>query len=225
MPTDPQNDLSENLNLGAEHRVRVEDFSTYSYWYLGFAIPQSVACAMFCVAQYAEIAIQLTYFVFMSTASLLIEELEERLKKISIKAKRSPSDYTQLSERLENWNKHYDFVCQLIEEINKCFNPILFITIGYLFITSSTSASEVVRGRSMLNFISDDPNEEGYYYLNSLAIIKACQVLLKFFIFLIPTVNLTIKVIMNIFIEKACYSTVYNSFYCSFQNYVNSRMD
>lgn len=183
--------MPTQLNENPHFRFWTPERLPTSDWYLGVAISPSMAWVIFCAAQYAEILIQMVYVVLISTTAFIFKELEERLKKISSNSHCSPLDFPGLSKELENWNRHYDLTCRLIEEINECFNPILLITIGYLFITSSTSASEIVRGRSMLTF--KGPDEEPYY-LNTVAIIKAGQVLLRLVIFLTPTVLLKDKV-------------------------------
>lgn len=188
-----------------EHGQRFSDFSSYSYWYIGYPIPRSMACAMFLVAQYAEIAIQITYFVLISTASLLFKELEERLKSILEYSNPRKASHSELFRKMENWNQYYDLVCRLVEKINECFNPILFITIGYLFVTSSTSVSEMVRSKLLNHGQSAVIN--GVYHLNNVALLKSGQGLLKLFIFLVPTVILKSRV--RIFTEAHFYFVVF----------------
>lgn len=70
------------------------------------------------LCSFIELAIQTLFFVLVSTATLLFDELDDRISSSRI-----------TSFRLNRWKGHYDLVCQFVGHINTTFGLILLIVL------------------------------------------------------------------------------------------------
>ena len=82
----------------------------------------------------AEIGIRTTFIVFISIAALLFETLDERIEKIAKKAS-IDNEYCEkeMATELDELRRHYDLVCQLVEQINRSFGFVLLLITGHDF--------------------------------------------------------------------------------------------
>ena len=67
-----------------------------------------------------------------SVTSILLQELSTRLLEIVDENEHQGSPNC-LSVPLDEWRHHFDLVCQFIEQINRCFGPILLIQTAIVY--------------------------------------------------------------------------------------------
>ena len=188
-------DFNVGFNPKLVYPWRMADAFSYSYWYIGFSIPQPIALVLFCLAIFAELLIETTFYVMTSTAALLFEELQTKMKEISVKSNGNQSDFSQLAYQLDQWNKHHDLVCRLVDNIDDCFGLVLLITVGHIFITYSTSFSELVRVPHMFQNNGKCTNVKVLdYCLDLSAFFKISQALMRLLFILLPSHQLKIQV-------------------------------
>ena len=172
----------------------MEDIASFSYWYIGYSIPKPVALAMFCIAILTELMIETTFFAMTTVAALLFEELQTRIQEISTKSNENKSDWSQLAYELDQWTGHHELVCRLVDTIDDCFGLVLLITIGHVFITFSTSSSELVRIPHPFSGDNECAVQYFDYCLNFSALFKICLALTRLFTVLVPSHLLKNKV-------------------------------
>ena len=95
------------------------------------------AIAALC-ARLAEIGVRSTFVVMTSVATLLLEELENRLKEQLEKMATGPFNEHQMSMDLDQWKCQWDLVARFIKQINRCFSIILLLTSASDFIVVAT---------------------------------------------------------------------------------------
>ena len=111
-----------------------------------------------------ELAIQSTSVVFIVTAAVLFDELDDRINDFN-------EDKSQMTRKLYEWKRHYDLVCCLVENINKVFGFILFLIIGYLMTEMIYFAYEFMLLFNEAKF--DEKTALNFFYYN--------QILLRLF--------------------------------------------
>ena len=86
----------------------------------------------------AEIGIRTIFVVLTSTAALLFKELDERMEKIAKQSETDPNPdrFQYQSTKLNEWRRHYDLICKLVELINRCFGFCLLLITTHDFATS-----------------------------------------------------------------------------------------
>ena len=93
----------------------------------------------------AEIGIRTTFIVFTLIASLLFEELDERVETIAEKASNNQEYFEQeMAVELNELSCQYDLVCQLIEQINRSFGFVLLIITGHDFSIAIMDFSKIL---------------------------------------------------------------------------------
>lgn len=100
-------------------------------------ISQPVAIALSNVTYFVAMTIQTLFCVLVFTTALLFKTLISRLSTISKDSGRAGS------LMVDEWRKHYEMICRLIEEINSCFGLILIITFGHCFVTSAKFSTQI----------------------------------------------------------------------------------
>ena len=75
----------------------------------------------------AEIGVRTTFVAMVSTATLIIEELEERADELEEKLSTDPFNEQQQSNNLDEWKCQYDLVVRFIDQINRCFGIVLLL--------------------------------------------------------------------------------------------------
>ena len=82
----------------------------------------------------AEIGIRTTFIVFTLISSLLFDALDERMEEIAKKASIDQEYIKQtMVMELNELRRHYDLVCQLVEQINRAFGFVLLLITGHDF--------------------------------------------------------------------------------------------
>ena len=74
----------------------------------------------------ADIGARTSFFVMTSTASLLFEELSDRVEDLAVDCN---------GRNLNRWKTQYDLAIQFTELINRCFGPVLLLTCAIDFAT------------------------------------------------------------------------------------------
>ena len=83
----------------------------------------------------AEIGVRATYFVMTSVATLLFEELENRLEKqAEYLTIATTFNEKQISKDLDQWKLEYDLLVLFVEQISCCFNFVLLLMTATDFI-------------------------------------------------------------------------------------------
>ena len=153
----------------------------------------------------AEIGVRIFFVAIASIVCLLFEELEHKIENMAIK---SDIDDVELNE-LRN---QYDLVCQLIEQINRCFGFFLLLITGHDFATSIFDFSNILDLKCLkigkiwqtntfkrYGFRSvDSVLENGIYVELKSDPIKNCQFwhpILRYLILLVASHNVGIKVL------------------------------
>ena len=140
-----------------------------------FPIPVFAALA----SRLAEIGIRTTFVVMTSVATLLLEELEQRLEEQAENLATSPFDEQQMSKDLDQWKYQYDLVVRLIEQINRCFSLELLLISQMDFIVS----------------VTDFQNIHKFQYRNLRAYFKFAHGLLRVIVFLAASNCVEFKVL------------------------------
>ena len=166
---------------------KLEDSFSYSYWYIDYSIPQPVALVMFSIAILVELMIETTFYVMTVVATLLFDELQTRIQEILAKSNENKLDWSQLAHELDQWNGHHELVCRLVENIDDCFGVVLLITIGHVFITFSTSSSELIRVPHLFSGSNECAVKFLDYCLNFSALFKICHSLARLLTVLVPS--------------------------------------
>lgn len=96
-----------------------------------------------------ELIIPLVFLVMVSIATLLFEELGDRIEGLA----RSSS---HLSLSLNQWKRHYHLVCLYVESINKMFGLILLITVGHIAINMTIHGYPLMYAFKNANFSSNE---------------------------------------------------------------------
>ena len=116
----------------------------------------------------AEIGIRTIFIVLASTAALLFKELDERMEKIEKKSEADPDlDRLQQSTKLNEWRRHYDLICELVELINRCFGFSLLLITMHDFATSIYDFSnllDLIRVSKHHTDFNNVPNKWKTYY-------------------------------------------------------------
>jgi len=131
-----------------------------------------------------EAGIQASFYMFVSIAWLLLSELNQRLEKLTKKARNN----IDISTNLDNWRQHHDLVCRLVDEINRHFGPVLLVILFHTCIVSFlclTVCLDVIQQRN------DNT-------LSSLVLFAITKMFLRWLIILEGSRRITIQVI-NIF--------------------------
>ena len=107
---------------------------------------QSLAYVAGLWARLAEIAIRTAFAVLTSTAALLFEELSERIEDMAEKSISDPEfgHRKVTAEELNDWRRHYDLVCRLVEQINRSFGVVLLLMTGHDFATAIMDFNNVL---------------------------------------------------------------------------------
>jgi len=82
----------------------------------------------------------------VSTSKLLFRELNQRMEALPRILADRHGDFNQTSIALafEKWFRHYDSVCTFVEKINRCFSPILVVTLCHNVVLSIRYATLIV---------------------------------------------------------------------------------
>ena len=82
---------------------------------------------------FPEISIRMLFFILVSLALHIFEELENRIELLFSKFSYRPNTKMthDFSEQLEEWRHQYDLVCRFVDQINKSFGLIILIILAY----------------------------------------------------------------------------------------------
>ena len=80
-------------------------------------------------ARLAEIGVRTIFMVMTSIATLLFDELDQRLNNLADQSVQpdAPSNSRKMSKYLDEWKCHYNLVCEFTEHINRAFGAVLIL--------------------------------------------------------------------------------------------------
>ena len=80
-------------------------------------------------ARLAEIGVRTTFMVMTSTATILFDELDQRLDNLADQSAQpdAPSKSQKMAKYLDEWKLNYNLVCEFTEHINRTFGIALIL--------------------------------------------------------------------------------------------------
>ena len=180
------------------YRVNLGNFHNFISQY-----PLSLIAALF--SRLAEIGIRTTFIVMAATASLLFEELNQRMENLAQKSNNHCDvviDDQLVSKDLDEWKANYNLVIQLTSQINRFFGPILFITYASDYVIA------ILEFQNIMNSIGLNPR----YYLQFI------HIMLRFLSIIIVSQRLKNKVTIIQFYNLKCGE--YRVFYLIFRHLI-----
>lgn len=127
------------------------------------------------------------FFILVSTAAILFDELKKRLQKIAETA--SGLNTKNGAAEFKEWGRHHALVCKLVNRINDSFGIILVVAFSHGFISFITSSYRFI------NFLVNGDNPLEYFLYLFIFIEQA--VFLS--IFIIASYRLQSNVINHIY--------------------------
>lgn len=111
------------------------------YKVTGVNIEQPLAIAFANLSYISANIILMSLASFICVPIIILKELKRRLNEIIKNKNNSPM---HVSLELENWRRHHDLTCSLIDNINDCFGPCLLIFLIYVTITFVRNPSAII---------------------------------------------------------------------------------
>lgn len=155
------------------------------YKVTGVNIEQPIAIAFANISYISANIILTSIAAFICVPVIIFKELKRRLDAIN---KNRNNSQMNLSLELENWRRHHDLTCSLIDSINDCFGPCLLIFLIFVTITLVRNPSAIIN--EYLQLKNSDVIESSFLGL--------FFVLIHFFVILYPSQMLKKEVFKNI---------------------------
>lgn len=155
------------------------------YWKYLFYVPRPLAIALGNLSYISASLVLTTLVAFISIAMVVLRELKRRMD--FIYQNHNKINPTQLSLALENWRKHYELTCSLVDSINSCFGPCLLT-----FLMFACNVFIRYSGMAIIKYEKGNSAETIISY-----ILEVVVVLIHFFVIVYPSQIVKIEVILD----------------------------
>ena len=117
----------KSINYVCDAKQKVELWHVNFGWFHDMISHNPMPLLAVLASRLAEIGVRTTFMIMTSTATLLFEELGQRIDDLAEKLAQPSSNVHKMSKYLDEWKSHYNLVCEVTEHINRSFGVALIL--------------------------------------------------------------------------------------------------